>query len=719
MSLMFLNSLFLYGIAAAAIPVIIHLLSRKTSQRMDFGSVSMLRDIVASRSRSVKLKNLLLLLLRVALLVLAALILSGPVLKTTSGGLLLKGSASANVAIFDLSMSMGIRQNGETLLDQARTRFGALLKTMSGQDSLTVIGARATPEILAGPYTSDFVEAQRVVAGLEPGYGTAALKESVDAAVQLLKTSSCNLRRIFIFSDLHRRSWDFRYQLDAKTSAFTFKPALEYADNLGLLDVSMYTEMVDADEPLSLKVRLVSSPLKSMTRGQLQLRIDQSAVEERILVPAAQSQTVEPFNVPLSPDRMAVTGSFQLGEDALPGDNVRYFNILFPKHIRVLIVSGEGEAVLDKKDSDSFYLREALQPLTDAEHDQHAERAIIRYSEIDVSKTAQAAWSDYDVVVFTALPALDRDAFLRLVEFVKNGGGVALFLGDRTDADFINRHCTADSVEGYKIFSHHVDECVTVPEAEELSWGSWDKNHPLFESFDKYFDPYSVAFTKYWKLTTPAGATDRVLASYTNQDPMIVESPFGNGRWLMVTFSPVRGWTNLPVLPTFLTLTHRIVLYLSGYLLWSPDEYKVGETLFLRNRTLPKTFTSLAVTGPDGVTKNDITFKRDAAGLSADYMFTKPGIYRIETGPPDSQTITAAVNFDPDEIRDLSFFDSQDIVPRWNGGITVFDSQSTDFEGRIRMAVQGTHLRRLLALLCLLVLALEVLLSNRHRYIRT
>ena len=60
----FLNPLFLIGLAAAAIPILIHLFTRKRPREMAFPSLEFLAEVNRSEIRRLRLRQWLLLLLR-------------------------------------------------------------------------------------------------------------------------------------------------------------------------------------------------------------------------------------------------------------------------------------------------------------------------------------------------------------------------------------------------------------------------------------------------------------------------------------------------------------------------------------------------------------------------------------------------------------------------------------------------------------------------------
>src|SRR5881296_994637 len=76
--LLFLSPLFLLGAAAAAVPVVLHFLNREPEARVKFSAVKMLKRAPVEHARRRRLRQLLLLALRVAALVLLAFAFARP-----------------------------------------------------------------------------------------------------------------------------------------------------------------------------------------------------------------------------------------------------------------------------------------------------------------------------------------------------------------------------------------------------------------------------------------------------------------------------------------------------------------------------------------------------------------------------------------------------------------------------------------------------------------
>ena len=139
----FLTPLFLLGLASAAIPLLIHLSRSKKTKKMRFSTTRFFTDQFLRSYRMSQLKELLLLALRMALCALFAMALARP-LFMPPGQTLLSGQSRSVVLVIDDSASMGLEEEGQSLLSKAQTASRRLLDELRPGDSASIVLA-ATP----------------------------------------------------------------------------------------------------------------------------------------------------------------------------------------------------------------------------------------------------------------------------------------------------------------------------------------------------------------------------------------------------------------------------------------------------------------------------------------------------------------------------------------------------------------------------------------------
>ena len=116
----FLNPLLLFGLVAAAIPLIIHLFNFRRPKRVDFSSLEFLKELQKTTMQRVRIKQWLLLLLRTLAIACLILAFARP---TLTGGLAgtLGGRANSSIAlVVDNSLSRTLRDAAGAYLEQAR-----------------------------------------------------------------------------------------------------------------------------------------------------------------------------------------------------------------------------------------------------------------------------------------------------------------------------------------------------------------------------------------------------------------------------------------------------------------------------------------------------------------------------------------------------------------------------------------------------------------------
>ena len=138
----FLHPWLLAGLAAAGIPVLLHLLERQQPPTVVFPAVRYLVAATEAHQRRLRLQNWLLLLLRTLLVVLLVLAAAGP---TVRGGNVAGHAPSALVLIVDNSASSGAVLNGTPRLAELRDAARRVLARATPDDALWLITADGAP----------------------------------------------------------------------------------------------------------------------------------------------------------------------------------------------------------------------------------------------------------------------------------------------------------------------------------------------------------------------------------------------------------------------------------------------------------------------------------------------------------------------------------------------------------------------------------------------
>src|SRR5262249_20255603 len=142
MTIGFGNLVLLFGLAAVAIPVLIHLLHRRRYNVVDWGAMQFL-EVSRTTRRRILLEEVLLMLLRMGLIAVFVLALAGPYASGELADKLGGRSPRDIVLIIDGSGSMGFDNgSGRTPYTSARETALDLVSDLGNEDRVALILGR-------------------------------------------------------------------------------------------------------------------------------------------------------------------------------------------------------------------------------------------------------------------------------------------------------------------------------------------------------------------------------------------------------------------------------------------------------------------------------------------------------------------------------------------------------------------------------------------------
>ncbi|MEO1860674.1 MAG: hypothetical protein ABGZ19_12310, partial [Verrucomicrobiales bacterium] len=178
--------------------------------------------------------------------------------------------------------------------------------------------------------------------------------------------------------------------------------------------------------------------------------------------------------------------------------------------------------------------------------------------------------SQYEVIFIANLYRITEERAIGLNEWVKNGGGLVLLLGDQIDEDVYNDvlYKNGSGLLPFKLSTVGGDE----KEEKWVNIKSEKQNHPLFRFFEgdnkRLLDQVKVF--RWWNFeideNEDSSNPSNVIASLTSDDnsPVIVERQMGDGRVLTITTPLDNDWNNFPENgASFLITSQELVRYMS------------------------------------------------------------------------------------------------------------------------------------------------------------
>lgn len=194
--MIFLHPLVLIGIVAAAIPALLHLFQRRTPPEVEFPPLRYLNEAERRSARRLRLRHLLLLILRTALIVVLVLAAARPLVPARRTGAAHPPTALA--LILDNSLSSGAVSGGQVTLERLKSAARSVLDRATPTDRLWLVLADGIiraggRDELRGAVDSATADARRL-----------DLVAAVNAAAQVVGADPSVIREVQIVSDLQR-----------------------------------------------------------------------------------------------------------------------------------------------------------------------------------------------------------------------------------------------------------------------------------------------------------------------------------------------------------------------------------------------------------------------------------------------------------------------------------------------------------------------------------
>ena len=191
----FLHPLALLGLAAAAVPALLHLLQRRVPPELDFPPVRYLSAAERESARRLKLRHLLLLVLRTALIVVIVLAAARPLVPLRGGG---AHQPSAAVIILDNSPSSGAVVDGGLVLDRLRVAARSSIARTTSADRLWLM---LCDGVLRGGTREALLA---IIDSTHTGWQRLDLVQAVERAARMVDAQPLQGREVHVLSDLQR-----------------------------------------------------------------------------------------------------------------------------------------------------------------------------------------------------------------------------------------------------------------------------------------------------------------------------------------------------------------------------------------------------------------------------------------------------------------------------------------------------------------------------------
>jgi hypothetical protein len=627
--LTFLHPELLWGLALAALPIVIHLINRVRAKRKAFAAIDFLLRVQRRSARRILLRRLLLLAVR-TLLVIALVFAAAGLVRVPHDAATVSGPTS-QALIIDTSVSMLRHIGTRRLFDLAIERATTAVRRMTPGDCAGLVRAglsgglaamETAPtdiEVVVQPCQDTPGPLRTALDHMQPGFGSSDLTQAVERAALLLKTAPGPNRKIIIFTD----SAAHAFVGSPRFSSEQPPPEIELVDVAESLSRNNHSisgiELHPQGNSFEIQVTIANYADAPAQNIPLEIRLGEQTSTRGFVDLPANGATTKVFTLSMPSAR--TLGSARLMPDDLTQDDERTFFLNGTSLLRAILIDGDMRSTLQH--DEVYYAEQALQPSGE-------QTSGISFITLTPEHFQEARLADANVVVLANVRELAPEKISALHRFVASGGGLLIALGDQVNVDLANT-LLAD------LLPWTLRDIVALGPADAdgvhrqgLAFATVSDDHPLFAAFPgEQGQAFAGVRTHQAAVLEPGRAahTTRILLRYQNGSPALVEGTVGAGRVVLFTSTLDRDWTNWPTRASFLPFMQRVIFYLSRRLdERPPPEIEVGRPLSF---TVATETDSVIVHKPNGesrtlpapeVSGRQITFSDTA----------EPGWYGIE-----------------------------------------------------------------------------------------
>lgn len=607
----FLAPLFILGALAVAAPILFHLIRRTSREKIPFSSLMFLQPTPPRVTKKSRLENILLLILRCAVLCLLALAFARPFLKNPLKASSEQGAITRTVVLLDTSASM----RRENLWDEARDKALELVREANAMDEVAIFAfdRNVRPIVSFDEWKRASLNERKALAeqrinALKPTWNNTHFGNALLGAVETIEAERDNAtaaRRVVLISDLQDGArleglQGFEWPKQTQVSLVSVKP--KKPTNAGLQVVARANLTGDTNEPARVRVQNAANSQQE----QFHLRWSGSASNPiAAYVPPGQSRS---FDLP----KASGSETIELMGDETDFDNRVHLVTPPREQIEIAFI---GDDVETDPQQLLFYLKRAFPETV---------QRIVRVTAIQPDAELTLSRNVNLVVVGAPLPDATAE---KLTRALTNGLTVLSILRNAEEASavgkLIGRSVTAEESpgSGYAMLAQI------------------DFTHPLFAAFA---DVRFSDFTKihFWKSRrVNFGMTNaQAIAKFDNGAPALTQIDLGKGSLFVLASGWNPGDSQLALSSKFVPLLFSL-LEMSGAIKAQSLDFHIGDTVDLASL---RATNALSVRKPDGTTT---ALDENAKSFNET---DQPGVYEFVGAEP---AFRFAVNLAPEESR--------------------------------------------------------------------
>jgi hypothetical protein len=677
-SMNFLFPTFLIGLAAIAIPIIIHLFNFRKYKKVYFTNVQFLKELKQESDSKSKLKEWLILAMRILAISCLVFAFAQPFIpgkvKT------IQGEKAISIYI-DNSFSMESTNKKGTLLENAKTLATEIVNTFNASDKFQLLTNDFEGKHQRFISKEEFVEQLNDV---KISSATKSISDVIKRQQDFLQNSSAKNKRIFLLSDFQKNtSVISKTDIDTNIAISCIPIASSEVNNIYIDSVWFETPVQQYETQQIIHAIVINKSKKDIENGSLKLYINDAQVSlASFNVSAGNKKDVSiSFTVKV---KGINKGVLKIEDYPITYDDNFYFSFNAQTIINALVINGK-----DSKTAGNF--KSLMQ-----------NDSLFVYKENSDASIDYSVFSKTNIIVLNELNTITSGLTSELQKFVNAGGSVVVFPNKKIDIASYN--IAFQNLQLPQIIK--LDTTNIKTQSINFEQGLYEG---VFDKVDQRMDLPKVF--EHFEFTKTTNSNSQGLVLLQNGQFLVSLNTLGNGKVYVFSIPSDETSSNLLKHALFVpTLIKMAILSLKP----SSVYYKtaINEVISLNNTSnfSDKPLHILKVDKKVDVIPEHRLLNNTTA-LYTQNQITEAGHYNVEENNVIIKDL--AFNFDRKE-SDMNFMTQEDLQKQIDEkglkNVSVIELNEKSLTNALQEVNDGKKLWKLFLILALVFLAAEILI---------
>ncbi|MBL7937535.1 MAG: BatA and WFA domain-containing protein [Bacteroidia bacterium] len=669
---------FLIGLAAIAIPIIIHLFNFRKYKKVYFTNVQFLKELKQESDSKSKLKEWLILAMRILAIACLVFAFAQPFIpgKTKT----VQGEKAISVYI-DNSFSMESTNKKGTLLENAKEYATEIVNTFNVSDKFQLLTNDFEGKHQRFVSKEDFIEQLNEV---KISSATKALNDVVKRQQDFLQNSSSKNKRIFLLSDFQKNTSIFnKTDVDTSIVVSCIPIASSEVSNVYIDSVWFETPVQQFGTQQIVHAIIINKSAKDIENGTLKLFINNVQVSLSSFNVSAGNKKDASISFTVKVKGIN-KGILKIEDYPITYDDDFYFSFNAQTTINALVINGK-----ETKTSGNF--KSLMQ-----------NDSLFVYQENNELSIDYSVFSKTNIIVLNELSSLTSGLTSELQKFVSNGGSLVIFPNKKADLESYNT--AFQNLQLPQITK--LDTVNTKTQSINFEQGLYEG---VFDKIDQRMDLPKVF--EHFELTKATNSNSQNLILLQNGQSLLSLSPLGSGKIYLFSIPSDESCSNLLKHALFVpTLIKMSILSLKP----SPVYYKtaVNEAIVLNTNS---NFSDKPLHIIKDDKKNDVIPEHrsinNATTLFTQNQITEAGHYEVFENKSSIKDL--AFNFDRKE-SDMNFMSQEDLQKQIDEkglkNLSIILPNEKTLTNALQEVNDGKKLWKLFLILALIFLVAEILI---------